>query len=150
MLGLQSGEPRCEWFHSCHQDGSLVPCSALQSISVVFGALVGLPLCLCCRPPFRDHSSSIHSRGIYLPTYCLASVFFCLVCLVVSLFVTGDTRVSPDPVHCSFDAVGADGPSMLVDRFCKMLPWPWVQVRCPSDGHLRITKHCHCRDSMWL
>jgi hypothetical protein len=38
---------------------------------------------------------------------------------------------------------------MLIDRSCQMLPWPYRQVCCPSDGRLHITKHCHCRDSMF-
>ena len=128
MPALQSVEPRCQWFHTCHRDGSLAPRLALQSISVVFGALVGLRLRLCRHPHFGDPSSSICGWGVYPLAYCVASVFSWFVCLAVSLFVPGDARVSREPVDRGFDAVGTEGPSMLVDCSCKLLPWPWVQV----------------------
>jgi hypothetical protein len=65
----------------------------------MFGALVSLPLRLRRCPPFGDPSSFVRGRGVYLLAYCVASAFWCLVCLAVGLFVPGDARVSRDPVE---------------------------------------------------
>jgi len=45
VYSVEPGSPR---LHACHQNGSLSPCLALQSVAEVLAALVSLPLCLGC------------------------------------------------------------------------------------------------------
>ena len=48
MPGLQSVEPSGQRVYTCHQDRSLGPRLALESVAEVLAALVGLPLRLGC------------------------------------------------------------------------------------------------------
>ena len=118
MPALQPVEPCCQKYHACHWDGSLAPSFALQSISVMFEVLVGLPLSLLRRPPSQDAFSSIRGQFVDTLAYCVASVWTCHVCLAVSLIVPGNARVPWDPADSGFDAVGAEGPSTRFDCPC--------------------------------
>jgi len=48
-------------------------------------------------------------------------------------FIPGDARVSSIPVDRSGDAVGMEGPIVLVDCSCQFLPWPWVNDFEPAN-----------------
>jgi len=60
----------------------------------------------------------------------------------------GYAGVSRDPVGHDVDALGVEGPCMLVECSCSLLPSPLVQVRRFSDGCLQITEDCHFRDEV--
>jgi len=109
---------------------------------------VGIPHRLRCHPPFGDPPCSIRGGDVQWLTYSVGSVFLCFVCKALRLLVPVDAQVTRDPVDCSFDAVEVEGPCLLVDCSFLMLPWSWVQLCCLSDGHQRITRHCHCYDSV--
>ena len=118
MPAHQSIEPCSQWLHACHWDGSVASGIALQRIAVVLGAPLSLPHCLCRRSSFRDMSGSIRGRSVYMLTYCVPSTFSCLICVAVGLFVPRDASVPRDPVDHDVDAVGMEGPTMLVNCFC--------------------------------
>jgi len=59
MPGLQSVEPGGQQFHVCHRDRSLGPHLALESVAEEHATLVGLQLCLRCRPSLGDQSTPV-------------------------------------------------------------------------------------------
>jgi hypothetical protein len=115
MPADQSVEHLCRCLYLCHWNGLLAPSLAIQSISGMFEALVGLPLCLRRRPPFTDPSRSSLGQGEYSLPYCVTSVVSYIVRLMVGLFVPGNAHMFWGPVDLGFDAVGAVGHSMVVN-----------------------------------
>jgi hypothetical protein len=103
-------------------------------IFIVFEAVVGPPLFVQHCTSVQDWSSSICSRGVYLLTYCVASVVSCFGCHMVSSVILWDAKVCCEPVDRDVDAVGTEDSSMPVECSCQLLFWRWVPVRCLSDS----------------
>jgi len=100
---------------------------------------------------FFPLSGSICGRGVYPLAYSVFSVGSCLVWLAVGLFLPRDAWATRNPVDLDFYAVAVAEYSGIVDNHsCKLLPWRWVQVYCPSDGRLRIIENEYFHDSVQL
>jgi len=131
--GLQSVEPGGQRFYACHQDRSLGPRLALESVAEVLAALIGLPHRLSCRPSFRDSSSPVRGRGVWPLYHCAPACVSGQVGLTVSFFVSEDAGVARDPMDLSRDAVGEETPRPSVDPPRQSLPWAQLQV-CRSSN----------------